>query len=71
MPPDSFSYQAYLLRLWRAAPDTAWRASLEAVGSRTTHYFVSPEDLLAYLYTKLDFPANVALQKGEDDAEKE
>lgn len=68
MPSNPSSYQAYLLRLWRTTPDTTWRASLESVGSRTTHYFVSPEDLLAHLYNQLNLQANIHEPNGENNA---
>jgi hypothetical protein len=59
MPETSsqpFSYQSYLLRVWREAPEGPWRASLENATSGEKRAFAQLEDLIDYLRQGLTSP---------------
>lgn len=51
-PP--IDYQAYLLRLWRASGETAWRVSLEDPHTRQTYHFPSLKRAVAFVEQRLD-----------------
>lgn len=48
-PDEPGVYHAFLVRLWRAEPDAAWRASARDVRTGLEHHFASVERLLVYL----------------------
>lgn len=42
-------YQSYLLRLWRAGEEKAWRVMLEHISTRDRHGFADLEGLCVFL----------------------
>jgi hypothetical protein len=46
---DSSKYRAYLVRLWREAPDLAWRAGIENPHTGERRAFGSLDALFAFL----------------------
>jgi hypothetical protein len=51
--PES-QYQSYLLRLWRAGEEKAWRVMLEHIGTHERHGFADLEGLCAFLQKQMD-----------------
>ncbi len=51
--PES-RYQSYLLRLWRADEEKAWRVMLEHVGTHERHGFADLAGLCAFLQKQMD-----------------
>ena len=47
-------YQSYLLRLWRAGTEKAWRMMLECVDTHERHGFANVQDLCAFLHEQMD-----------------
>jgi hypothetical protein len=45
--------RAYLVRLWRAAPEQPWRASVRPVAADAELHFSSPEELFLYLHNQM------------------
>ena len=46
---DASLYQSYLLRLWRASPQSPWRASLQSAATEELQHFATMEELWAFL----------------------
>jgi len=46
-------YQSYLMRLWRADRDKAWRVMLESVATHERHGFADVEGLCAFLHEQM------------------
>ena len=55
-------YQSYLMRLWRAGRDKAWRVMIESVETHERHGFADVEGLCAFLHDQM---------KDENQARKE
>ena len=57
MAPPSLAYRAFVVRQWREAeggPEAQfWLIQVEVLPSGETHYFVTPETLVAYLLEHL------------------
>ena len=43
-------YRAYLVRLWREAPDDPWRAMAKDAHTGEEHHFASVEQLFVFLH---------------------
>lgn len=47
------TYQSYLLRLWRAESQGAWRASLQSTATEQLLHFADVEAMIAFLVAEL------------------
>jgi hypothetical protein len=47
-------YRSYLLRLWRADREKAWRVMLECVDTHERHGFSDVQDLCAFLFEQMN-----------------
>ena len=47
-------YRSYLLRLWRADTENAWRMMLECVDTHERHGFSDIQDLCAFLFEQMN-----------------
>ncbi len=47
------NYQSYLLRLWRAERQDAWRASLQSTATAQLLHFADVEAMIAFLVAEL------------------
>ncbi len=47
------TYQSYLLRLWRAERQDAWRASLQSTATAQLLHFADVEAMIAFLVAEL------------------
>jgi hypothetical protein len=54
MKRSESEYQSYLLRLWRAGEEKAWRLMLEHVGTHERHGFADLEGLCAFLQKQMN-----------------
>jgi hypothetical protein len=46
-------YRSYLLRLWRAERQDAWRASLQSTATAQLLHFADVEAMIAFLFAEL------------------
>lgn len=52
-PPQSpVYYQSYLIRMWRSAPETLWRASAQHTQTGETVMFANLESLFLFLHSQ-------------------
>ncbi len=49
-PTQPAAYQAYLVRMWRSSPNTAWRASAQHTQSGEVVLFADLERLFRFLH---------------------
>jgi len=49
-PTQPAAYQAYLVRMWRSSPNTAWRASAQHTQSGELVLFADLERLFRFLH---------------------
>jgi hypothetical protein len=47
-------YRSFLLRLWRADREKAWRLMLECVDTHDRHGFSDVQDLCAFLFEQMN-----------------
>lgn len=67
--PDP-TYQSYLVRLWRATPTVAWRASLYSLATGQIQSFATLDLLLDFLY-RLALPVCGDEPPGEEPPREE
>ena len=52
LPQDRNHYQAYLIRMWRSAPESLWRASAQHTQTGETIMFANLESLFRFLHNQ-------------------
>ncbi len=50
LPHDQSHYHAYLIRMWRSAPESLWRASAQHTQTGETVMFANLESLFRFLH---------------------
>lgn len=51
-PHSQTYYQSYLIRMWRSAPETLWRASAQHTQTGETVMFANLESLFLFLHSQ-------------------
>ncbi len=65
MPPSP-TYQSFLLRFWRATPQSAWQASLHCTATDDQYNFRELADLFAFLAVRMAEKELITLISEED-----
>jgi hypothetical protein len=60
MKQSESHYQSYLLRLWRAGEEKAWRMMLEHIGTHERYGFADLEGLCTFLREQMSDAAHVS-----------
>lgn len=64
--PSSPTYQSYLLRFWRATPQSAWQASLQCTATDAHYTFRELSDLFSFLAERMILSAEISVVTDED-----
>lgn len=52
LPQDQSRYQSYLIRMWRSAPESFWRASAQHTQTGETVTFANLESMFRFLHNQ-------------------
>lgn len=64
--PASPTYQSYLLRFWRATPQSTWQASLQCTATDAHFTFRELPDLFTFLSERMILSTEIRVVTDED-----